>query len=323
MRSAIQVGVFVGVLLALAPIRRLAADEPAREKPFENRPGWSWLITPFPREDDPNDPQLRSKHGLILLVEEGRQQELVVVIAHSGVVPGYEQWVPVAFDIDGDRHDLRAMVGHRSRFSERHPWAAMDRWGLDPKTLRANQVAYVGLEGFTTEAYIAKAKNDARKATREAKKSGLEVLPYPIVGETYSFRLKDLNGEDVDSRDLRGKVVLLDFWATWCYPCVTKMPQLKQLYEQWHDEGLEVVGINLDHDVETCLEGVKKHSIPWRQSMAPTDEERRDLWKTAMGLGPIPRLLLIDREGNLCADCTPEQLEREVVTLMKKATANE
>jgi hypothetical protein len=68
-----------------------------------------------------------------------------------------------------------------------------------------------------------------------------------------------------------------------------KMPKLKELYERWHDEGFEVVGINVDHDKETCTKAVQKLGIPWPQSMGPTDDELRELWRRAMGLQTLSR----------------------------------
>jgi thiol-disulfide isomerase/thioredoxin len=156
----------------------------------------------------------------------------------------------------------------------------------------------------------------ADAAAAKAKGQGLDVLPFPVVGESYAFHLKDVTGNLIDSRELRGKVVLLDFWATWCLPCMQKLPNLKELYARWHDEGFEVVGINFDDGQATLAKTVEELSLPWPQTMGPTDEELRHLWWKAMGLGALPRLLLIDRSGVLRADCRPDELEKHITAAM-------
>jgi hypothetical protein len=92
---------------------------------------------------------------------------------------------------------------------------------------------------------------------------------------------------------------------------------LKRQYEKWHKDGLEIIGINLDSDVDVLRTICKKQELSWPQVLAPTEAQAREIWQQAAGLESLPRILLIDREGKLRAD-TPANLEAEIDRLMRK-----
>jgi hypothetical protein len=88
------------------------------------------------------------------------------------------------------------------------------------------------------------------------------------------------------------------------------------MYQKWHKDGLEVIGINLDPKVETGREVCKSLGLTYPQAWIPSDKKTRELWQTASGIAGVPRVLLIDRDGDLWAD-NPKDLEHEVAKLMK------
>ena len=120
-------------------------------------------------------------------------------------------------------------------------------------------------------------------------------LTKPVVGETYDFTVVDTAGKTITSRHLRGKVVVIDFWATWCLPCRAAIPHLKELYDQYHDKGLEIVGISMDRSQDDLEKFVNREGISWPQVWGGTLVESLD--KT--GIRRIPTYLVIDRDGKL------------------------
>ena len=80
--------------------------------------------------------------------------------------------------------------------------------------------------------------------------------------------------ERIDSRQLRGKVILVDLWGSWCEPCLKKMPELKELYSKWHDKGLEIIGISFDEDPEEAQAVIERLKLPWPSANLPPPKVR-------------------------------------------------
>lgn len=117
------------------------------------------------------------------------------------------------------------------------------------------------------------------------------------VGENLQLRFKAIDGRQVDVQKLRGKVVLVDFWATWCGPCLADMPELKKLHQEYHGKGLEVVGISFDESKSKLESYVKKEKIPWPQYFDGKG------WDNEIGnelaLRNVPTVVLLDKAGVL------------------------
>jgi len=109
------------------------------------------------------------------------------------------------------------------------------------------------------------------------------------------FKLKDLNGESVEFADYEGKLLLVDFWATWCGPCRRSIPHLVSLYQEYHEQGFEVVGISLDRSgPQRVRDFAEKMSIPYKIALG--SREDAESWNT----GPsIPVAFLVDRSGTI------------------------
>jgi thiol-disulfide isomerase/thioredoxin len=126
------------------------------------------------------------------------------------------------------------------------------------------------------------------------KQSG--IAPGEIGSRLPEFSLTDLRGREISSADLRGKVVLIDFWATWCQPCKKEMPGYQRLLERYGLRGFAVVGFKFDTmaDTENPITFAKKISV--RYPLAVASEELRQKFG---GIEGLPTTLLYDRQGIL------------------------
>ncbi|MGY4706636.1 redoxin domain-containing protein [Candidatus Bipolaricaulota sp. J31] len=122
-------------------------------------------------------------------------------------------------------------------------------------------------------------------------------VPLYIGAPAPEFSFVDLKGREVSLKELRGKVVLLDFWASWCLPCVAATPKMKAIYQDYHGRGLEIVGINLDISREQAEAFIDHFELPWPQYWDGKgyDGELVRLFRVEA----IPTLYLIDREGRI------------------------
>jgi len=108
------------------------------------------------------------------------------------------------------------------------------------------------------------------------------------------FTLKTLDGQEITLSKLKGKVILLDFWATWCGPCRESIPHLVDLYKTYQKNGLEVIGMNLDRgDIETVRRFAKSMNIPYPIVSTPEEVSRN------FGITGLPTAVFIDKEGKV------------------------
>lgn len=287
-------------------INRTPAKTVAR---FPNAPGCFWVVEPKGR------PTGMATLGTVFIYEKDSEGAALITLAAA--LPGREppDYRPVLLDAKGKRYLPANATG--GGFSERRGngvsvITSLSRWRMDPKVLPAEKVDRIGIEGLTPEYH----RIAARAALERARKEGIEVLSCPEMDKPFDFVLTSIDGKKIRSRDLRGKVVLIDCWATWCSPCRQLLPELKELYEKSHKDGLEILGVSFDRDAAKLQKTCAKAGLAWPQVMVPSDDKTRQLWEAVTGIGGIPRLFVIDRDGVLRAD-SPEKLKEEIARLLK------
>ena len=132
----------------------------------------------------------------------------------------------------------------------------------------------------------------------------------------YDLTLKDIHGKSFALSDYKGKVVLLDFWATWCPPCRKEIPGLVELYDRYRSRGFAVIGVSMDETTSDVKRFAKQLKINYPILVGAG----RDDLEPAFGPLPLPTSLVIARDGRICArhdGFTPkEQFEREIIPLI-------
>lgn len=123
-----------------------------------------------------------------------------------------------------------------------------------------------------------------------------EPTPVSLVGkDAANFTLSDLNGKSFSLAKLRGKVVVIDFWASWCGPCRETLPHVEKLHREFKDKGLVVLGIN-DEDIDDIRQFVQKNGYTF-----PTLIDVESAVSELYGVSSIPQTLIIDRDGKVFA----------------------
>ncbi|MFM7034015.1 MAG: TlpA family protein disulfide reductase [Planctomycetia bacterium] len=166
---------------------------------------------------------------------------------------------------------------------------------------------------------FASSGNERIKQMGESFAGTLRRLSLP--GNSMEIKGTLLNGKPFDQKTLVGKVVLVDFWATWCGPCVAEIPNVMEQYEKYHDKGFEVVGISLDEDRESLQKFVEDRKVPWPILF---EQSEGSGWQHPMatyyGISGIPTVILIGRDGKVITlNARGEKLGEELSKLFSNA----
>lgn len=177
---------------------------------------------------------------------------------------------------------------------------------------------------FKAKAHLAKGDLEKAKETvtelklvepRAADSFGSELSGRIQIGmEAPTFNVADFQGTPVDLSKYKGNIVILDFWATWCDPCIQEFPKVKKMYSKFKNKGVQFIGISLDDDIEDLRGFVKQEEVEWPQLY---DGKR---WKGAIPslyhIQMIPTMVVLDRENRVRYIGSDTETVTQIVTTL-------
>ncbi|MDX1940132.1 MAG: TlpA disulfide reductase family protein [Saprospiraceae bacterium] len=149
------------------------------------------------------------------------------------------------------------------------------------------------------EAFIKEFKDKVPAAATDLQRQLDAVKSFEVGGTAPDFTQKTPAGEEMKLSDLRGKVVLVDFWASWCGPCRRENPNVVKMYNEYKDKGFEILGVSLDQDKGRWLQAIEKDGLTWRHvsDLKGWQNEVAQLYSVSA----IPHTILLDAEGKIIA----------------------
>jgi thiol-disulfide isomerase/thioredoxin len=118
------------------------------------------------------------------------------------------------------------------------------------------------------------------------------------------------DGHDIDLSKMRGKVVLVDFWATWCPPCRAEVPDVVATYKKYHDKGFEVLGISLDQDEDAMRTFTQQNEMTWPQFFDGKGWDNKIA--SDFGIQSIPTMWLVGKDGKIITVNARDDLSGQV-----------
>ena len=149
------------------------------------------------------------------------------------------------------------------------------------------------------ESFVANFKDTQPEATADLQKDIDRLKNLSVGGFAPDFTQKTPDGEDFQLSSLKGKVVLVDFWASWCGPCRKENPNVVRLYNKYKEKGFEVLGVSLDKTKDRWVQAIEKDQLTWNH-VSDLKGWQNEVAQ-AYGVNSIPHTLLLDQEGKIIA----------------------
>jgi len=166
-------------------------------------------------------------------------------------------------------------------------------------------------------------KSDDSELSAYGRRIAGSTPPVSLVGKPMPIEGTTLEGTKFNIEQYRGRVVLVDFWATWCGPCRAKLPGLMKLHEQFHGKGFEIVGVDLDKELDDLGKFLDDTKLPWINVIGEKDgDEMKFPLAEKYDISGIPATFLVGRDGRVIAhDLSDEDLAKKLEELLNSKSA--
>lgn len=203
----------------------------------------------------------------------------------------------------------KAVLAHLKQFPKLEDNEYFARWYMDALLDGDEAGALKKLEELTKSdipvmAEAAKARLESAKAMADLKSKPLDI------------QFTAVDGREVDLSKMRGKVVLIDFWATWCGPCMAEVPNVVATYNKLHPKGFEIIGLSFDQEKESLVKITKDKGMTWPQFFDGKGWQNK--FGQRFGIEAIPTMWLVNKKGMISSMEARENLEEKIEKLLKE-----
>ncbi|RAJ08249.1 uncharacterized protein DUF4369 [Chitinophaga skermanii] len=209
-------------------------------------------------------------------------------------------------------HEYKAAFKEPMVYLKAHPYLQIAPW----LATQADQNAETAVEGYNLLSAIGKASYYGQELANR-----IEGYKTRAAGTVYpDFKLTDASGKTFSVSDFKGKYVVIDYWASWCAPCVAYIPKLRELYHQYKDKNVVFLSISLDDDAQKWQAGMEAHKMEWYQGLAEGGFTDQGLRKT-FNIKGIPYVMVVGKDGKIVANMDYAQkvkLPELIAELVKK-----
>lgn len=193
-----------------------------------------------------------------------------------------------ALGADPDKEAVAALDKEMMSFTKQFP-----EDGRAPFVRLMRAEMYGKVDAAKSEKLLQELVSDPNPRVAQRAKSKLEQLQ--LMRKPLELKYTAVDGREVDLAKMRGKVVLVDFWATWCAPCRREVPNVVAAYKKYREKGFEVVGVSLDEDKEAMVNYTKEHGMTWPQHCDGKGWQNEI--SSRYGIQSIPAMWLVDKKG--------------------------